>query len=175
MTEQLQNALQAVSSSLTTIVAPAVADEDPLAQQQLMLSIAYLALVRDRMAYVAAREWRDLEDDLGVGRAVEPHLPTESAAAMREELDEAERLLQGREGAGERVRRSSARIQALASEAFELVTEEAAPALEQAVVSASHARVALERAWFLPMGFDPDPGSVQPVGELLGSVSGVES
>jgi hypothetical protein len=40
-------------------------------------------------------------------------------------------------------------------------------AIERATVRAARATIAADRAWYLPQGFDPDPGAVPPIEAAL--------
>ena len=77
----------------------------------------------------------------------------------------------GRSGGSNARRRATADLEA----AIRLVIHEVAEAgdeqrrqIESAVIDATKRQVAADRAWLLPLGFDPAPQTLQPVEAALG-------
>lgn len=174
MADVTETGLRAVVKALTTVVAPALDPSDPLAKEQLKLAVDYIEFVRARLEHLYDRDRFELTHSLALARAVLPlgaASPSTSTSAL---LDGALR-----EGAAELARVGANPVAlksaaaALGAAVRELVREAAGfdaaqrRAIEAAVLRASDARIAFERAWYLPLGFDPAPHEVGALAEVL--------
>jgi len=161
MTDHTPNSLRAVITSLREIVGPSVDPADPLAQQQLTLSLAYLEFLGSRLAYLPARDRFELEHHLGLAAGVVDALgdgETAWAAELCAAMSEGQRILGTAGTAGSAVRNATAVIAAHISQIVESdLTEGVRKKLEVAIVQGSARRIEFDRAWYAPMGFDPNP------------------
>ena len=155
MPDHSTNSLQAVIKSLSDIVGPAVDPADPLGQQQLALSVAYLGFLHSRLPHLSARDRNELAHQVRLGGSVLDALRDHiSDGGLQDAVSKGHRLLDGDVSPHAGSGRASAVIAARVNELLE-------GDLPTAV------RSAVERAWYAPMGFDPDPGSIAPLDELL--------
>ena len=174
MADHSENSLRAVIKSLRDVVGPAVDQGDPLAQQQLALSLGYLEFLRSRLSHLHARAVFELEHHLRVGRRVLDRLgDTHDAAGLTRSVADGDRLAALPGADDDALHRATAAIAAqlravLNSELDERVLVD----IERTIVAAMAERITVERAWYLPMGFDPDPSSAVPLGEALPARAG---
>lgn len=165
-----ENDLRAAAKALTDVVAPALDPNDPLAREQLRLVVDYIEFLRARLDLIPARERFELDHHARMGRALvaaggagpEPLL----AAVERGEAVHAD------PGATPAQRREATAD--IAEAIRDLVRSgaggdpELARAYDRIILDAGDERIALERSWFRPFGFDPAPGELRPLQELLG-------
>ncbi|MFF3572662.1 hypothetical protein [Nocardia jiangxiensis] len=169
MTDHSENSLGAVVKSLRDIVGPAVDPVDPLAQEQLALSIGYLEFLRDRLAHVHTRARFELDHHRRIARSVlEIVSDAEIANGLRSSVRAGEQAARDADGETHAIERATAAIAAdlrtvLRADLQPPVQEE----VERAVMAAMPERVEFERSWYLPMGFDPAPDSAQPLVEFI--------
>lgn len=173
MQDTTLNGLKASIRALEDVIAPAIDATNPLAVEQLRMVRGYLTLVADRLPLRHDRLRHQAAGLLALGRGLLAH-----AAACGEEL---ERAFQG---AMDRVAAATAAIDtpedglmqsgaALAAAVSALVRgcavqdPKTRDAVERAVLQASGAWIDVERAWFAPLGFDPEAKSLPPLGRLL--------
>jgi hypothetical protein len=164
----IHKGLGAAIKALLDVVAPSVDPDDPLAREQLQLVVDYLELVRSRTDLLWDRERLTLRHYLAMADAVGPSVSMRldgAAAAGRRALGDAD--------AGVRpLRDAAAELAGALSELVRALGEpDADPALcarvEVVVVDASQVLVDVERAWYLPLGFDPAPAEVGSVEAAL--------
>lgn len=173
MADVTENGLRAVLKSLTDIVAPAISGSDPLAAEQLRLVVDYLEFVRQRLDFLHDRDRFELDHNLGLARALHGMgLPCSSATA---------RLLGNAilcaADAQARADLSSPALKAaaaaLAAATRELIREAAhfdeqtRRKVERCVLDATQERITFDRAWYMPLGFDPAPREVPPLAAIL--------
>jgi hypothetical protein len=167
--------LRAVVKTLRDVIAPAVSSADPLAQEQLRLSIDYLEFLRGRFEFLHDRERFELRHHLGLARALlglAAPVSSATATAMSASIDAGDRTAID---AAATTRALKAATAALAAAVAATVRDAAGMeasvrrAIERCVVTMSDERIAFERAWYLPLGFDPAPGEVRPLPDILGS------
>ncbi|MES2482164.1 MAG: hypothetical protein V4609_09230 [Pseudomonadota bacterium] len=178
MTDVTENDLRAAVKALTDVIAPAISKADPLALEQLRLVTESLEFIRSRLDDFYDRDYFDLNHHLEMARLLQ---------AMSLPLTEPTQALLGRTvGVGDEVSRTpgaSSRDLKTATAglaaAVRLIVRESTtmPAdrrdkVERCVLSASRSRIAVDRAWFLPMGFDPEPDKVSPLSDVLGPRNG---
>lgn len=166
--------LRAVVKSLTDVVAAAVNPADPLASEQLRLAVDYVEFVRNRIDFLYDRELFELRHHLGIGRSLRDILVKNfgaGAAALKSGLADAERM---HLEAGVSIRKLRVTTAALAA-AIAVIVREAATMdkavrrkIERCVLDAMDERIAFERSWYLPLGFDPAPGEVAKLQDLCG-------
>jgi hypothetical protein len=166
--------LRAVVKSLTDVVAPAVNPGDPLAGEQLRLVVDYVEFVRNRIDFLYDRELFELRHNLGIGRAMRDILARNSgagAAALTTGLADAECM---HLKVGVSIRKLKTTTAALAAAIASVVREAAGMdepvrrRIERCVLDAMDERIAFDRSWYLPLGFDPAPGEVAKLQDLCG-------
>lgn len=171
MADHTENTLRAAIKALTDVVAPAIRADDALAQEQLRLVTDYIRFIQQRLDHLAERHRFECTQYLALAQTVLPLAASAStgvrdglaaAIAGAEALPGAARLADHREataaltGAIRRLVREAAGYKA-----------EARAAIERAVLDGSAALIDFERAWYLPMGFDPAPREVPSVEAAL--------
>ncbi len=173
MADVTENGLRAAVKALTEIVAPSINRSDPLAAEQLRLVVDYLEFVRQRLDFLHDRDRFELDHNLGMARALHGMgLPCSSATAML-----LENAIRGAADAQARTDLSSPALKAaaaaLAAATRELIREAAffdeqlRCKVERCVLAATQERITFDRAWYLPLGFDPAPGEVPALAEIL--------
>lgn len=149
MIPSIDDRLASVVRALTDVVLPSLPPEAGLAQEQVQLAIGHLQIMRAQIDAAPAFEAdeladaRDLAEELaasGTGQA----LP----AGLREGDDPFDPAA---------VRASRVAIHAMTAEA--IGAGQLDPAAAIAVIASEKRRVAKERAWFAPFGFDIAPPS----------------
>jgi hypothetical protein len=173
MSDVTENGLRAAVKALVDVVAPSVATTDPLANEQLRLVIEYLQFVRVRLDHLYERDRFELGHALAMARALNAlaaPLSADTSALLARTLA-AGADIEARVGASPVALKAAAA--GLAAAAREIVREAAGfddgirRKVERCVLDGSDRRIAFERAWYLPLGFDPAPGEVAPLTEEL--------
>lgn len=173
MADVTENGLRAAVKALTDIVAPAINHSDPLAIEQLRLVVDYLEFVRRRLDFLHDRDRFELEHNLGMARALD-HLGAPGSArtsTLLQSAIQAGAKAQVRPEATSPALKSAAAT--LAAAVRELIREAAdfdAPIrcqVERCVLDATDQRITFDRAWYLPLGFDPAAGEVSALVDLL--------
>lgn len=159
--------LRAAVRALSDVVAPVVGAEHAQARDQLRLTIDYLAFVAERLPHLHQRDRFELSHHLAMAQAVRPVLQDGAgASALGMAVDTGRKALALPDATTAEVRQATAELGAALSA---VVRESAAmtPAVqrevERTVLRVSRERIAFERAWYLPLGLDPDPHDVQPL------------
>ncbi|WP_137919908.1 hypothetical protein [Hydrogenophaga sp. 2FB] len=151
--------LRSAIRALNDVVAPVVGKEHAQAHDQLRLTTDYLAFVIERLPHLHQRDRFELSHYLAMARDVHAALPVSSAPALAAAMDAAQQMLERAGPSTAAVRQATADLSAAVS----AVQRE----VERAVLHASEQRIAFERAWYLPLGLDPDPHDVQPLAVFL--------
>ena len=173
MADVTENGLRAAVKALTEIVAPSIDRSDPLAAEQLRLVVDYLEFVRRRLDFLHDRDRFELGHELGMARALHGMgLPCSNATAML--LHDA---ISGAADAQACADLSSPALKAVAAAraaaSRELIREAARfdeplrRKVERCVLDATQERISFDRAWYLPLGFDPAPGEVPALAAIL--------
>ena len=165
--------LRAAARALSDVVSPAVDPENAQAREQLRLAIDYIEFVLERLDFFHDRELFDLRHHLGMAKAVQriiSPLALTRGAALAAAIERAERTLPERRtpvlAMKDATAGLAAAIAALVQEAPRL-DDKVRMNIEQCVLQASKERIAFERAWYLPLGLDPDPHEVQELMEVI--------
>lgn len=165
--DHTENTLRAVIKALGDTVAHAVDPADALAREQLRLVIDYIGFLQQRLDFLFVRERYELRQNLDLAhrlRGIDAELTTALQKALQQAIAAGSNSLNKIEATMPQLRQANA---ALAGAARRIVREAAQlpepirRAIEFAVVDASGPRIAFERAWYLPLGFDPAPGEVE--------------
>lgn len=178
MADHTENTLRTLTKALTDVIAPAVSKADPLANEQLRLVVDYIEFVRSRLDYFYSRERFDLSHHLGLASAL-AQLKAPCSASTTAALNEA--IAAGRaahDTAGVPTPELRAAAARLAAAISALVRESGGmdkavrDKIERQVLSSTDERIVFERAWYLPLGFDPAAGEVPPLASLLPKTEG---
>lgn len=168
MADRNEAALQAAVKALEHAVMPAVDPADPLAAEQLKLTLGYLKLLRSRFDLVQARRRFELEHQRAMAKALQDEaraLGGTLAARFERALARADLA----EGADE-VRAATADLAAATSGLVRAVAA-ADPVRRRLVEStvARHSRcwIDAQRAWFAPLGFELHPTRIPTLEEAL--------
>jgi hypothetical protein len=174
MADVTETGLRSAVKALVDTVAPAIDAKDPLAREQLRLVVDYLEFVGGRLDFMYPRDRFELRHHLAMGRTLQrlaaDAVSASTAGLLAAAIAAGEQCL-GRLGAGPAELKAAGA--ALAAAIRELVREAVsfdAPrrrSVERAVLDASDERVAFDRAWYLPLGFDPASGEVARLADLL--------
>ena len=173
MADVTETGLRSAIKALVDTVTPAVDSNDPLAREQLRLVVEYLEFVRARLDLLYARDRFELRHHLAMARTLR-RLAGSSASASSAALlaDAITRGEKSETQAASPVELKAAGA-ALAAAVRELVREAASfeahlrRDVELAVLDATDQRIAFDRAWYLPLGLDPSPGTVAPLDQCL--------
>lgn len=162
--------LRAAVRALNDVVAPVVGQEHAQARDQLRLTTDYLAFVIERLPHLHQRDRFELSHHLAMARDVHAALPGSSAPELATAMDAAQRMLERAGASTAEVRQATADLSAAVSTVVRGSASLVAAVqreVERAVLHASEQRIAFERAWYLPLGLDPDPQDVQPLAVFL--------
>lgn len=175
MADHTENTLRAAIKALTDVVAPSIRADDALAQEQLRLVTDYLRFMAQRIDLLADRQAYECAQYLALARRVAPFCAAASPQ-VREGLASAIAAAEALP-AGARLTERRTATTALAGAIRRLVREaarfdpDARGSIERAVLDGSTALINFERAWYLPMGFDPAPREVGTVEAALAAAT----
>ena len=172
--DHTDNALIAAIKALDEVVAPAIDTSNPLALEQLKLVSRLLGFLRQRLPYQSQRDRFELHHYLALARALSPLVVDASlvsqAQRLNQSIDDAATAIEGGDVSTAQVRDAIDHLTTAISVLVRSVGG-ADPALrdriERKVVSASASLFDVQRAWYLPMGFEPDPQRVPTVQAAL--------
>ena len=175
--DHAENTLRASVKALTDVVMPAIDPADAQALDQLRLVIAGLDFLGERLNLLPDRERFELDHNLALARAL---LAAGAAvsAIPRSPLDEA--IVIGAEvsgnshATGAAVRAASTGLAAAVCDFVRHAAHADRAArhrIDLCVIAASRQWAAVDRAWYLPLGFDPEPATVNPVEVMMASQS----
>lgn len=166
MADNTQNALAAAIKALEQVIAPAVNASDPLASEQLRLVIGTLKVLCSRLDHIVGRQDFELQQYLRLSQALQAdarEVSVEIAGRLDAAIAHAIQLQEQAQRSPEQTRQAAA---ALASPLSALARQApAAPEatrrrIEQRIVASQGQWVAMQRAWFLPHGFELRPGEL---------------
>jgi hypothetical protein len=173
MSDTSKNATQAMIKSFTDIVTPAVDPSDPIALEQLQSAVKYLMFLTERIDFIYDRERFELGHHVAMGKALTAfakQVAPNIAARLEADLD-AGNATYGQTGANvPQMRACTASLTATLRELI-IAAQQADPeirkAIETVVLDVSEDRILLERAWYLPLGFEHSPGDVPELRTIL--------
>jgi hypothetical protein len=176
MADYTDNALLASIKALEQVVMPALDPADPLAGEQLRLVTGMLRFMRKRLPDWHQRQRFELAHYLGLAQALAPDARTASAEVsqrMDAAIAHALALAGAPAPAVADIRSASAALSSAISGLARAVAE-AEPGLrgrvEHAILAGSKRWVDMQRAWFLPQGFELRPGLLPELGPHLASI-----
>lgn len=178
MADHTHNALASMSYALQNIVAPAVDPTDPIAVEQLQSAVRYLDFLLQRLDLLPAFHRIDLGQQAELAQALLPatsRLDPALADATAESVRTARRLLEAADASIASMRDEAATLAELVTETVRRSEssgdDRTRAEVGRAVVAGSRRRTLLERAWYLPLGFDQSPDEVPPLEQLIGGAS----
>jgi hypothetical protein len=171
MSDVTTNALRGIVKTLGDVVAPAIPADDPLAIQELKMTVRYLSFCRDRVDHLYARARYELTFYARLTADCSRLL----GATERERADElidlcrsAQALLSQPDAAIGALREHT---HVLMSRLTRLLGEvghnDTLVKVERAIVRASGEITAFERAWYLPLKLERFPSQVRPLGHFI--------
>lgn len=175
MPDTLDNSLLACKRAIDDMILPAIDPANPLAAEQAQLVSRTLSLALSQLPWLHAKARRELAINRAcaarvaeAARAVDPSL----VARLEAGFTRAQDLLADPAAFTADIRACTAELATLISlcvQACQGLDTPAARAVERAAIQGSTEVIELHRAWFLPTGFDTDPGSVPALDTLLGA------
>lgn len=173
MADVTDNGLRAAVKALTDVVAPSIDPTDPLAKEQLRLVVDYLQFVRSRLDFLHDRARFEMNHHLATAQALQA-LSAPFSSENRDLLDatvsaglQAQASVEASTVSVKEVSASLAAItRELVREAASFAAEWRGP-IERCVLMAANEIIRFERSWYMPLGFDPAPGEVEPLASLL--------
>jgi hypothetical protein len=173
MADHTLNALRAAATAMEEVVLPAIDPQHPLAREQAGLVARYLRLFEQRLDHAYQRNRFELAQACELGEAllappfgVSPAIGgalRDAARAGRQLLDSASArpsMLQA--AADELGQLTTALVRTVAA-----VKPALSPQVERLVLEKSSAWLQMQRAWFRPQGWEPEPCTVPPLETLL--------
>lgn len=173
MADHTLDMLHSAVRAMNEVVLPAVDRGHPLALEQATLVTKILELLEQRLPTWTARVRLELQQQLalaqalaGDARAVSPALAdalddaVARAASVAADLD-------ATPAACNLATRELGGLAALLVQAAAHADTALRRRVESAVVAAADPVFKLQRAWFLPQGWEPDPGAVPPLEQML--------
>jgi hypothetical protein len=173
MADYTHNSLEAAIKSLEDVVAPSINPADPLAIEQLRLTVDYLRFIKDRLDFLYDREKFDLRHHLVMAKKLRPQV-TSIAALKNEDMDTiisySEALLKNNTAPVTDFRSATAALAHLICQRIQEVKEvdeKLVLEIEKIVLRQSKERINMERSWYAPLGFDPQSIDLQPLTEIF--------
>ncbi|MBA8961870.1 hypothetical protein ACVH9Z_02275 [Rhodococcus opacus] len=177
MMDHSENTLRAAIKSLRDTVAPAVDPGDPQAVEQLRLTIDFLEFLRTRVYDIHARQRYELGRQMDIAQALLDDaalLSPEVGDRLTHALADARSVFGDAEAHTQDLRASSQQLWAVVRgivRTARQAPEEVRERISTKVIGGIEPLIEMESAWFLPFGFEPDPGSVPQLTDLLERVS----
>lgn len=172
--DEITNALNSLRHALENIVAPAVDVNDPIAAEQLVSGVRYLDFVIARIDQIHERERFELIHAVGVAKGVATHIDHGSASSATDLGDALDAAVQAGALAladpaapTTHIRECTAELRSQVRSALVAGDAHVAERAREAVMRDAATYAEFERAWYLPLGFDPAPDEVPPLEELL--------
>lgn len=170
MADPIEAGLLASVKALDDVVAKAVDPGNPLAREQLKLVSRYLGFLRQRLPWHHERERFELRHALALARQLREIAGADAPSLLGEAIAGGERVSRADDATPEQL---TAAIRALNTATSVLVRglddypPDTRRRMERAIVTASRRLFDVQRAWYLPMGFEPDPKAVAPLQQAL--------
>lgn len=173
MADHIDNGLIASIKALTDVVAQSVDPSNPLAREQLTLVTRYLGFLRQRLPYQFERDRFELDHYLALAKALTglaQNGVVAGAPSLEAAVSAGEAVLLSARPTTAQVRSAIDKLTTAISVLVRCVAA-AEPDLrrqvERKVTVASARLFDLQRAWYLPMGFEPDPKLVPTLEQAL--------
>jgi hypothetical protein len=173
MADHIDNGLAAAIKALDDVVAKSIDPSNPLAREQLKLVTRYLGFLRQRLPHRPERERFELAHYTALGRDLLPMcapIDVPGAPSLAAAVQAGQGILAS---TGATTMQVKAAVAALTT-AISVLVRAAATAdthlrrrIELQVTAASAALFDVQRAWYMPMGFEPDPSRVPTLEQAL--------
>ncbi len=167
------NILRASNRALEDVIGPCLDPANPLAQEQLRLVCRFLDFVRLRSASSQARLRAELVLAAALAQQLAPFFsrtPEVLQTHLHAATGDAEALLAASAPDEGQLKLTTERLNAAVSALTRLAAafEPGASAeIDRAVLASSRHVIELQRAWFAPLGLDPEAASVPELDQLL--------
>ena len=169
-THAFDGMLNATVRALDELVAPSLDPANPLAQEQLRLVLRFLGLIRQRAGHEHRRQRAELALALAQAQALQAAatpwpavLPPEVSARLAAALAAGRCAFDDADAEDAALQQAAQALDALAATLVRFapaMPDAQALAVERQVLAGAEALLALRRAWFSPLGLDPEPASV---------------
>jgi hypothetical protein len=171
MSDVTTNALRGIVKTLGDVVAPAIPADDPLAFQELKMTIRYLSFCRDRVDHLYARARYELSfyEKLSSDCA---RLLWPKERKLADELTELcqtaqEKLAMPGVAIGALREQTQSLMSRLTQMLSEIADADALANVEKSIVRSSAEITAFERAWYLPLKLERFPSDVRPLSSFI--------
>lgn len=173
MADHIDNGLIASIKALNDVVAQSIDSSNPLAREQLTLVTRYLGFLRQRLPYQFERDRFELDHYVALAKAltgIAQYGVVAGAPSLEAAISDGEAILLSTRPTTAQVRSSIDKLTTAISVLVRCVAD-AAPdfrrQVERTVTRAAARLFDLQRAWYLPMGFEPDPKLVPTLERAL--------
>lgn len=173
MADHSLNAIRAAAKAMEEVILPALDPKHPLAREQAGLVARTLRLMEQRVDYAYARNRFELAQACDLGQAVavppfdvSPALDT----ALRDAVQAGRELLASPQARPSQLQAATTTLGELVAalvRTVDAVRPQALPPLERLVLEKSSAWLDMQRAWFLPQGWEPAPDRIPPLDTIL--------
>ena len=173
MADPIDNGLIASIKALNDVVAQSMDASNPLAREQLALVTRYLGFLRQRVPYQFERDRFELEHYVALAKSLAefaPHCSVAGAPSLAAAASAGQTVLDSSRPTTAQLRAATEQL----TTAIAVLVRGAAHAepqvrrqVERTVTLASASLFDLQRAWYLPMGFEPDPKLVPALEQAL--------
>lgn len=173
MADHIDNGLIASIKALDDVVAKSIDASNPLAREQLMLVSRYLGFVRQRLPHQFERDRFELDHYIALGQA----LAQLSAIDLVKGAPSLDSAVRNGEAVLEKPRATTAQVRAAIDELTTAISvlvrcvacadTDVRRSVERTVTVASKRLFDLQRAWYMPMGFEPDASLVPTLEQAL--------
>jgi hypothetical protein len=171
MSDVTTNALRGIVKTLGDVVAPAIPADDPLAFQELKMTIRYLSFCRDRVDHLYARARYELSfyEKLSANCAVLLRPKEQKLANELTQLCQSAQAQLALPGVAIGALREQTQLlmSRLTQMLSEIVDAKALSKVEKAIVSSSAEMTAFERSWYLPLKLERFPADVRPLSTFI--------
>jgi hypothetical protein len=172
MTGTIDNGFRAMLRALRETVKPSLDTTDPLPREQLDHVIDYLEFMRDRVVLAPQRETYELSSYISMGAALPEWTligRSDLSMALSEAITDGQ-AVERAPSSSEDVRRATAAITAVIRQIIRespTFTKEQSDEIFYIVLSLSGDVITMDRAWWSPLGLDPDSSNRTTLEELL--------
>lgn len=173
MADHSLNALRAAARAMEEVVLPAIDAQHPLAREQAGLVLRSLRLFEQRLDDAFQRNRFELARACELGRALlAPSFAVSPAIteALRAAVATGQGLLESTSARPSALQAATGALGQVTTALLRTLAAARPEASRQAgrlVLEQSGAWLDMQRAWFLPQGWEPDPSAVPPLATLL--------
>lgn len=174
MADHTLDMLRSATRAMEEVVLPAVDRSHPLALEQATLVTKILQLLTQQLPWQALRCRFELDNQVRLARALADDAAAVSPAiaeALAGALRAGDLLLSDHAATPTAQQQATRELGGLVAVLVDVAAQSAPAArrqhIESQVLNAAAAALQLQRAWFLPQGWEPDPSAVPPLESLL--------